>query len=88
MIEILRRFKNKLKKYAGKISVDCHVFNLQPLTIENLRNRMKRFNIHNIEYRPKRVWFPRHVRKALKAAFIDAVTGASALTLLYAGCML
>ena len=49
---------------------------------------MKKFDIHNIEYRPKRVWLPRHVRKAFKAAFIDAVTGASVLTLLYAGCML
>lgn len=49
---------------------------------------MKSFDIHSIEYHPKRVWFPRHVRKALKAAFIDAFTGASALTLLYAGCML
>lgn len=49
---------------------------------------MKRFDIHDIEYRPKRMLFPHHVRKALKVAFIDAATGASAITLLIAGCMI
>lgn len=47
---------------------------------------MKRFDIHNVEYRPKRVLFPHHVRKALAKAFADAVTGASAITLLVACC--
>ena len=47
---------------------------------------MKRFDIHDIEYRPKRMLFPRHVRKALARAFVDAVTGASAITLLVACC--
>ena len=70
------------------VSVDCHVFNLQPLTIENLMNRMKRFDIHDIEYRPKRMLFPHHVRKALAKAFADAVTGATAVTLFVAGCMI
>ena len=70
------------------VSVDRHVFNLQPLTIENLRNRMKRFDIHDIEYRPKRMLFPHHVRKALAKAFADAVTGATAITLLIAGSMI
>ena len=70
------------------VSVDCHVFNLQPLTIENLRNRMKSFDIHSIEYGPKRVWFPRHVRKALKRALADAIVGASAITLLIAASMI
>ena len=49
---------------------------------------MKRFDIHDIEYRPKRMLFPYNVRKALVKAFADAVTGASAITLLVAGSMI
>lgn len=49
---------------------------------------MKSFDIHSIEYRPKRVWFPRHVRKALKRALADAVVGASAVTTLVAASMI
>lgn len=45
---------------------------------------MKSFDIHSIEYRPKRVWFPRHVRKVLKRALADAIVGASAVTSLIA----
>lgn len=45
---------------------------------------MNRFDIHDIEYCPKRVWFPRHVRKALKKALADAVVGACAVTSLVA----
>lgn len=49
---------------------------------------MKRFDIHDIEYRPKCMLFPHHVRKVLAKAFADAVTGASAITLLIAGSMI
>ena len=49
---------------------------------------MKRFDIHDVEYRPKRIILTHHVRKALKKAFADAVVGASAITLLIAGCMI
>ena len=49
---------------------------------------MKSFDIHSIEYRPKRVWFPRHVRKALAKAIADAIVGSSAITLLVAGSMI
>lgn len=49
---------------------------------------MKKFNIHDIEYRPRRLWFPRHVRKAFAKAFADAVVGASAITLLCVGSMI
>ena len=49
---------------------------------------MKRFDIHDIEYRPKRMLFPHHVRKALAKAFADAIVGSSAITLLVAGSMI
>ena len=49
---------------------------------------MKRFDIHDVEYRPKRILFTHHVRKAIKMALADAVVGASAITLLIAGCMI
>ena len=49
---------------------------------------MKRFDIHDVEYRPKRILFTQHVRESLKKAFADAVVGASAITLLIAGCMI
>ena len=49
---------------------------------------MKRFDIHDVEYRPKRIIFTHHVRKALAKAFADAVTGATAITLLIAGSMI
>ena len=49
---------------------------------------MKRFDIHDIEYRPKRMLFPHHVRKALAKAIADAIVGSSAITLLIAGCMI
>lgn len=49
---------------------------------------MNRFDIYSLEYRPKRVWFPRHVRKALKRALADAVVGASAVTTLVAASMI
>jgi hypothetical protein len=49
---------------------------------------MKSFDYSSLEYHPKRMLVPRHVRKALARAFIDAVTGASAITLLVAGSMI
>ena len=49
---------------------------------------MKRFDYSRLEYHPKRMLVPRHVRKALARAFADAVTGASAITLLVAGSMI
>ena len=49
---------------------------------------MKNFDIHSVEYRPRRIILTHHVRKALKKAFFDAVTGASAITLLCAGSMI
>ena len=49
---------------------------------------MKRFDYSRLEYRPKRMLFPYHVRKAIAKAFADAVTGASAITLLVAGSMI
>ena len=49
---------------------------------------MKRFDIHDTEYCPKRMLFPRHVRKALKRALADAIVGASAITSLVAASMI
>lgn len=49
---------------------------------------MNRFVIYSLEYRPKQVWFPRHVRKALKKALADAIIGASAITSLVAASMI
>lgn len=43
---------------------------------------MKNFEIHDVEYRPRRILFPRHIRKDLAKAVTDAVVGASAVTLL------
>lgn len=46
------------------------------------------FDIHDIEYQPKRIIFTHSVKKALLKAFADAITGASAITLLIAGSMI
>ena len=45
------------------------------------------FDIHDIEYQPKRIIFTHSVKKALRKAFADAITGASAITLIVASCM-
>ena len=49
---------------------------------------MKSFDIHSLEYCPKRMLFPRHVRKAIKRALADAIVGASAITSLVAASMI
>lgn len=49
---------------------------------------MKNFDIHDVEYRPKRILFTHHVRKALAKAIADAIVGSSAITLLVAGSMI
>ena len=46
------------------------------------------FDIHDIESQPKRIIFTHSVKKALRKAFADAITGASAITLLVAGSMI
>jgi hypothetical protein len=46
------------------------------------------FDIHDIEYQPKRIIFTHSVKKALRKAIADAITGASAITLLIAGSMI
>lgn len=48
---------------------------------------MNSFDIYSVEYQPKRIFFTREVRKALKKAFADAIVRAFAITLLVASCM-
>lgn len=43
---------------------------------------MTSYDIHESEFQPKRITMTRHFRKALKQACIDAIAGATAVTLL------
>lgn len=49
---------------------------------------MNDFDIQSFEYSPKKIWLTHHVRQALMKALVDAVVGATAITLLIACSML